>query len=81
MDKEAETTRIHIDESENIQQLDENERRGTRRPAYPTKNFLPFFKPSFVSYLAKHFDEEYFNSIPIIEKMNFKKNAINLKDF
>ena len=39
MDKEAEATRLHIDENENIQQLDENERRETRRPAYSTEDF------------------------------------------
>jgi hypothetical protein len=48
MDKEAEATGI---------QIDENNMKDTKRLSYPTKNILPFFKPSFISYLAKHFEE------------------------
>jgi hypothetical protein len=33
-----------------------------KREQYPTKNFLPSFRSSFLNYLAKHFERSHFES-------------------
>jgi hypothetical protein len=32
----------------------------SKREQYPTKNFLPSFRSSFLNYIGKHFDRTHF---------------------
>ena len=53
-----------------------------KREQYPTKNFLPSFRSSFINYLAAHYEENqhYFENLEIIRRIKGKP-CINLIDY
>lgn len=51
-----------------------------KREQYPTKNFLPSFRSSFLNYLAKYFEKSHFESFEIVRRIRGKP-CINLQDY
>jgi hypothetical protein len=51
-----------------------------KREQYPTKNFLPSFRSSFLNYLGKHFEQDQFEAFDIVRRIRGKP-CINLQDY